>query len=120
MREAPRPPPTPPSSARAYPWNPARRPGRLVPSARITRVSDPSSTSALDDAPTDQREVNDLEPYEAVVLVSFGGPDRGGGVVGVSVGGRGRRGEVVPCLKNVPRGRAIPRERLAEVGEHYF
>ena len=29
-------------------------------------MSDPSSTSALDDAPTDQREVNRLEPYDAL------------------------------------------------------
>ena len=69
-------------------------------------MSDPSSTSALDDAPTDQREVNRLEPYEAVLLVSFGGPER--------------PEEVVPFLENVTRGRGIPRERLAEVGEHYF
>ena len=69
-------------------------------------MSDPTSTSALDDAPTDQREANRLEPYEAIVLVSFGGPER--------------PEEVVPFLENVTRGRGIPRERLAEVGEHYF
>ena len=58
-------------------------------------MSDPSSTSALDDAPTDQRQANGLEPYEAVVLVSFGGPER--------------PEEVVPFLENVTRGRGIPR-----------
>src|SRR5919112_1313186 len=46
-----------------------------------------------------------LHPYEAVLLVSFGGPER--------------PEEVLPFLENVTRGRGIPRERLAEVGEHY-
>ncbi len=48
----------------------------------------------------------DLAPYDAVVLVSFGGPER--------------PEEVVPFLENVTRGRGIPRERLSEVGQHYF
>src|SRR5918999_146683 len=47
-----------------------------------------------------------LHPYEAVLLVSFGGPER--------------PEEVMPFLENVTRGRGIPRERLAEVGEHYY
>ena len=47
-----------------------------------------------------------LEPYDAVLLVSFGGPEA--------------PEEVVPFLANVTRGRGIPPERLAEVGEHYF
>ena len=46
-----------------------------------------------------------LRPYDAVVLVSFGGPEG--------------PDEVLPFLENVTRGRGIPRERLAEVGEHY-
>src|SRR6187551_2695024 len=45
-------------------------------------------------------------PYDALLVVSFGGPER--------------PEEVVPFLENVTRGRGIPRERLAEVGEHYF
>jgi ferrochelatase len=48
----------------------------------------------------------DLDPYDAVLLLSFGGPER--------------PEDVVPFLENVTRGRGIPRERLAEVGEHYF
>jgi ferrochelatase len=47
-----------------------------------------------------------LDPYEAVLLLSFGGPER--------------PEDVVPFLENVTRGRGIPRERLAEVGQHYF
>jgi ferrochelatase len=47
-----------------------------------------------------------LDPYDAVILVSFGGPEA--------------PEEVLPFLENVTRGRGIPTERLAEVGEHYF
>jgi ferrochelatase len=43
--------------------------------------------------------------YDAVLLVSFGGPEG--------------PDDVLPFLENVTRGRGIPRERLAEVGEHY-
>jgi protoporphyrin/coproporphyrin ferrochelatase len=43
--------------------------------------------------------------YDAVLLVSFGGPEG--------------PDDVIPFLENVTRGRDIPRERLAEVGEHY-
>ncbi len=43
---------------------------------------------------------------EALLLVSFGGPEG--------------PDEVVPFLENVTRGRGIPAERLAEVGRHYL
>jgi ferrochelatase len=46
------------------------------------------------------------EPYDALLVLSFGGPEG--------------PDEVVPFLENVTRGRGIPRERLAAVGEHYF
>jgi protoporphyrin/coproporphyrin ferrochelatase len=45
-------------------------------------------------------------PYDALVVVSFGGPEG--------------RDDVMPFLENVTRGRAVPRERLLEVAEHYF
>jgi ferrochelatase len=48
----------------------------------------------------------DVRPYDALLLVSFGGPER--------------PDDVIPFLENVTRGRGIPRERLEEVGEHYF
>jgi ferrochelatase len=51
-------------------------------------------------------EPPDPRPYDALLLVSFGGPER--------------PEDVVPFLENVTRGRGIPRERLEEVGEHYF
>ncbi len=50
-------------------------------------------------------EPPDVSPYDALLLVSFGGPEG--------------PDDVVPFLENVTRGRGIPRERLEEVGEHY-
>lgn len=44
--------------------------------------------------------------YDAVILVSFGGPDG--------------PDDVIPFLENVLRGRNVPRERLLEVAEHYY
>ncbi|MDW5328183.1 ferrochelatase [Plantactinospora sp. KLBMP9567] len=43
--------------------------------------------------------------YDAVVLISFGGPER--------------PEDVLPFLANVTRGRNVPPDRLAEVAEHY-
>src|ERR1044071_2445625 len=48
----------------------------------------------------------DATPYDALLLLSFGGPEG--------------PDDVVPFLENVTRGRGIPRERLKEVGQHYF
>ncbi|AWN29937.1 ferrochelatase [Streptomyces sp. NEAU-S7GS2] len=48
----------------------------------------------------------DPSPYDALLLLSFGGPEG--------------PDDVVPFLENVTRGRGIPRERLKEVGQHYF
>ena len=44
--------------------------------------------------------------FDAVLLLSFGGPE-------------GRK-QVLPFLRNVTRGRGVPPERLAEVAEHYM
>ena len=43
--------------------------------------------------------------YDAILIVSFGGPEA--------------PDEVVPFLENVTRGRGIPKERLEQVGAHY-
>jgi ferrochelatase len=48
----------------------------------------------------------DVRPFDALLLVSFGGPEH--------------PDDVVPFLENVTSGRGIPRERLEEVGQHYF
>ena len=44
-------------------------------------------------------------PYDAFLLLSFGGPES--------------PDEVMPFLRNVTRGRGVPEERLAEVAGHY-
>lgn len=44
--------------------------------------------------------------YDAVLVMSFGGPE------GID--------DVMPFLENVTRGRGIPRERLEEVAQHYY
>lgn len=48
----------------------------------------------------------DPRPYDALFLVSFGGPEK--------------TEDVVPFLQNVTTGKNIPVERLEEVGEHYY
>jgi ferrochelatase len=45
-------------------------------------------------------------PYDAILLLSFGGPEG--------------PDDVIPFLENVTRGRGIPRERLEQVGGHYY
>jgi ferrochelatase len=50
--------------------------------------------------------MTDTPPYDALLLVSFGGPER--------------HEDVIPFLENVLRGRNIPRERLLQVAEHYY
>jgi len=44
--------------------------------------------------------------YDALLVVSFGGPEK--------------RDDVIPFLENVLRGRNVPRERMLEVAEHYY
>lgn len=51
-------------------------------------------------------DVPSPQPYDALLLLSFGGPEG--------------PDDVVPFLANVTRGRGIPRERLEEVGKHYY
>ncbi len=46
-----------------------------------------------------------MASYDALVLVSFGGPER--------------PGDVIPFLENVLRGKHVPPERVAEVARHY-
>jgi ferrochelatase len=44
--------------------------------------------------------------YDAILVVSFGGPES--------------KEDVIPFLENVLRGRNVPRERLLTVAEHYY
>src|SRR6266513_1863233 len=45
-------------------------------------------------------------PYDAILFVSFGGPEG--------------KDDVLPFLENVLRGRNVPRERMLAVAEHYY
>jgi ferrochelatase len=47
----------------------------------------------------------DVEPFDALLLLSFGGPEQ--------------PDDVMPFLERVTRGRGVPPERLVEVAEHY-
>jgi ferrochelatase len=47
-----------------------------------------------------------VSAYDALLVVSFGGPEK--------------REDVIPFLENVLRGRNVPRERMLEVAEHYY
>jgi protoheme ferro-lyase len=44
--------------------------------------------------------------YDAILLVSFGGPER--------------VADVIPFLENVLRGRNVPRERMLHVAENHY
>src|ERR1700757_5478614 len=44
--------------------------------------------------------------YDAILVVSFGGPESSD--------------DVIPFLENVLRGRNVPRERMLTVAEHYY
>ncbi|MBO0611156.1 ferrochelatase [Myceligenerans salitolerans] len=57
-------------------------------------------------APATAVAPQDVAPYDALFLYSFGGPDK--------------PEDVVPFLRNVTAGKGIPDERLEEVGEHYY
>ncbi len=44
--------------------------------------------------------------YDAILVVSFGGPEQSA--------------DVIPFLENVLRGKNVPRQRMLEVAEHYY
>lgn len=46
------------------------------------------------------------QTYDAVLVVSFGGPEK--------------PDDVLPFLENVLRGKRVPRERMLEVAQHYY
>ena len=47
---------------------------------------------------------NPEEPYDAILVVGFGGPEK--------------REDVIPFLENVLRGKNVPHARLLHVAEH--
>lgn len=86
-----------------------------------TPTADPDPTPASRPATSSDAEVTEpayvpetvtaaadsaLDPYDAVVLLSFGGPEA--------------PEEVMPFLRRVTGGRGIPDERLEAVAHHYY
>ncbi len=65
----------------------------------------PTPEPTPDSEPSASDERSPLEPYDAVLLLGFGGPEG--------------PDEVMPFLRRVTAGRGIPDERLEAVGEHY-
>lgn len=67
-----------------------------------------TTAAPLDDDPYDGIDAPPASPphVDALLLVSFGGPER--------------PEDVVPFMENVTRGRGIPRERLEQVSRHYL
>ena len=47
-----------------------------------------------------------MSSYDALLIVSFGGPEK--------------HEDVIPFLENVLSGRNVPRERMLDVAEHYY
>jgi protoporphyrin/coproporphyrin ferrochelatase len=47
-----------------------------------------------------------MAPYQALLVLSFGGPEK--------------TEDVMPFLENVLRGKRVPRDRMLEVAEHYY
>jgi len=55
---------------------------------------------------TPARQLHPQGAYDALLVVSFGGPER--------------EEDVIPFLENVLRGKNVPRERMIEVAGHYY
>lgn len=56
--------------------------------------------------PGEPTSVAQSDSYDAILLVSFGGPES--------------PADVLPFLENVLRGKPVPQERMLEVAEHYY
>ncbi|UJH71247.1 ferrochelatase [Ornithinimicrobium sp. INDO-MA30-4] len=79
-----------------------------TPAAEPTEPTEPTGVEPQEpqtELETPESRGEELAPYDAVVLVSFGGPEG--------------PDEVMPFLRRVTAGRGIPDERLADVAEHY-
>ncbi|KAB1661017.1 ferrochelatase [Pseudoclavibacter sp. CFCC 13796] len=63
----------------------------------LVTAQNPSSSDTLADSP--------LSPYDAILLLSYGGPNK--------------QEDVLPFLRDVVSGKNIPDSRLEVVGEHY-
>jgi len=56
--------------------------------------------------PDDLESLLPMNSFDALLVVSFGGPEK--------------HEDVLPFLENVLRGKNVPRERMLEVAEHYY
>ena len=93
------------SSPIAEPPEPTARPDEPQAAPEPLPATEPSS-EPTEPAGEPMAESLALEPYDAVLVLSFGGPEG--------------EDEVMPFLRRVTGGRDIPDERLAEVAEHYY
>ena len=59
----------------------------------------------MSDVPNPQSQIPSSKSYDALLLISYGGPEK--------------PDDVMPFLENVVRGKNVPRERLMEVARHY-
>ena len=84
---------------------PVSRPSLAASAQRPLLESAPSPDPPPVVLPSGRRDESGVA-FDALLLVSFGGPEG--------------PEDVMPFLRNVTRGRAIPEERLAEVAEHYL
>ena len=90
----------------ARPDDPAVDPGiATVPGPDPVVAAEDEVVAELEASLAESQDTR-LEPYQAIVLVSFGGPEG--------------PEEVMPFLRRVTAGRGIPDERLEEVAEHYL
>lgn len=92
---------------------------RSVPDDVVPQRTDENNTASNGPARLDEKTIADFhgeenltrvrsatpQPYDLVILSSFGGPEG--------------QDDVIPFLRNVTRGRGIPDERLEEVATHY-
>ncbi len=70
-----------------------------------SQTTDGQPVSTLPAAPLGPLPSLDVMPIDAILFVSFGGPEG--------------PEDVMPFLENVLRGKNVPRERMLEVAEHY-
>lgn len=66
----------------------------------------PEASSEPVKQPAAEPDKDVLSPYDAILLMSFGGPEH--------------KDEVMPFLRRVTAGRGIPDDRLEEVAHHYY
>lgn len=84
--------------------SPIAEPPESIP--QPDRPAEPAVDESPVPGPSPSGESTALDPYDAVLVLSFGGPES--------------EDEVMPFLRRVTGGRGIPDERLAEVAEHYY